>query len=391
MTTDEGLGTLVRRGASWGAASTIVLRLGSLVVGIVLARLLSPEAFGIFAVAMVVQVVLTTLADLGMSADLIRAQDPERRGPTLASISLTAGIVLALLMSLTASPVAEQFGSPSAAPVIAVMSLTLIISGAGVVPYAKLTRQFAQKQLFATSAVDFVISTVVAVGLVLLGMGPMSLALSRVAAQGCATALQFKLSHTRPRFGFDRTVARSALAFGLPLAGANLLVWTLLNVDNAVIARVAGEVALGYYFLAFNISNWPMSVIGQTVRSVAMAAFAHVRVREKTGENGVQHDRSLAIGMAVTWSLAVPAGVLLAVLSVPLVEVLYGDKWSPAAGVLAALGVFGALRVVLDLMATYLIVQGAARPVFWIQVLWILVLTPAMVFAVRHFGLVGGG
>ena len=67
----------------------------------------------------------------------------------------------------------------------------------------------------------------------------------------------------RPLFGFDRTVARSALRFGLPLAIANMLSWALLNVDNVVISRTSGVVALGFYVLAFNVSSWPMTAIGR--------------------------------------------------------------------------------------------------------------------------------
>lgn len=387
----DALAIRVRRGLGWGAASTFSLRLANVTLGILLARLLSPNAFGVYAIALTVQAVLATLTDLGMSADLIRSQNPEPRAPTVATISLCSGLVLAALMAVTAGPVADLLGSRSAGPVIAVMSLTLIISSGGVVPYAKLTREFAQKQLFATSAVDFGVSTVVSIGLIFLGMGPMALALSRIASSTAATGLQFVLSHTRPRFGFDKTVAGTAFRFGLPLAAANMLSWALLNVDNAVIAKVAGDIALGYYVLAFNISNWPMSTIGQAIRSVSLPGFARTQSdHESEGGDQAAH-RALATAMALSWSLALLAGVLLAVLSVPVVGVLYGSKWTASAGVLAALGLFGSLRVCFDLIASYLVAQGQARPVLWIQILWIVALTPSMILGVHWFGIVGGG
>ena len=75
----EPLGGRVRRGLAWGFINSITMRLATLTLRIVLARLLTPEAFGAFAVALVVQTILINFADLGMSADLIRNREWHRR------------------------------------------------------------------------------------------------------------------------------------------------------------------------------------------------------------------------------------------------------------------------------------------------------------------------
>ena len=130
----QDLGRSVRKGLAWSFANTIILRLGSLIVGIVLARLLTPEVFGIYAVALAVQSILMTLADLGLSADLVRSRDPGRREPTVATLSLGSGVLLTALMAALASPLADAMGTPQAAPVIVVLSGTLILSSAGGCP-----------------------------------------------------------------------------------------------------------------------------------------------------------------------------------------------------------------------------------------------------------------
>jgi O-antigen/teichoic acid export membrane protein len=377
------LGSQVRRGLAWSTLNNLVLRLGSLALGIVLARLLTPQQFGVYAVALTVQTVLMTLADLGMSADLIRAPDPERRASTAATLGLVAGTALASVGIVTASPLAALLGSRSSAPAIAVLSGTLVLAGAGVVPFAALQRSFRQRALFSIAAVDLLVSTAVTVSLVLSGWGVMALAVGRLTAQTVSLLLQFRLSGVRPRFGWDHDQAGSVLTFGVPVAAANLLSWALLSFDNVVVARVAGPVQLGYYVLAFNISTWPMTAIGQVVRSVALPAFSRVA--------GGPRDRSLADGMALAWALTVPAGTLLAVLATPLVELVYGTRWAPAAAVLVPLAIFGAVRVAFDLMASYLLARGASRAVLWLQALWLVALVPAMVIATRHNGIVGAG
>lgn len=372
----------VARAAGWSGISTIVLRLGGLAVGVVIARILTPEQFGVYAVALTVQSILMTVADLGLSAELIRTSDPERRAPTVATLGITIGALLTVGTIITALPVANLLGSADAAPAIAVLAFTLLLGGAGVVPYAYLQRRFQQRELFLIAVVDFVISTTVTLGLIAAGWGVLGLAFGRLAAQTVSTALQFVFAKTRPRFRIDREVVRPVLAFGLPIAGANLLSWALLNVDNVAIARIAGSTALGFYVLAFNISNWPMSALSQMVRSVSLPFFARVDDRAADAVPRL---------VGVAWAGALPAGALLAVLSGPVIEFVYGAKWVPAAPVLAALGIFGGLRVVFDIFAGFLYARGKSRPVLWVQIAWFVAIIIGMIAATKAYGIVGAG
>jgi len=369
------------RGAAWSGASTIVLRLGGLVVGIVIARILTPEQFGVYAVALTVQGILMTVADLGLAADIVRSDEPEKIAPTVATLGLVSGTALTALTMLGSGYLATALGSPDAAPAIAMLSVTLLLGGAGVVPYAFLTRRFEQRQLFVVGAVDFVVSTVVTLVLIGLGFGVMGLAIGRVAAQTVALGMQFLLARVKPHYSIDRTVLRPVLTFGLPIAAANLLSWGLLNVDNIVLARVAGAVALGYYVLAFNISSWPMSALSQMVRSVALPYFSRAGADTK----------ALSTVTSLAWAVALPAGAVLAVLSGPVIEVVYGSKWLPAATVLSALGLYGSLRVVFDIFTGYLYARGNSRSVLWIQIIWLVTLTGGLIVAVMLYGIIGAG
>lgn len=374
-----GLATSAARGALWSGFSSIVLRLGGLVVGIVLARMLTPEQFGVFAIALTVQSIVMTVADLGLSSDLVRSDDPERIAPTIATLGLAAGAATTAITVATSGMFAQLLGSPEAAPAIAVLALTLFLAGVGVVPYALLLRRFQQRELFWIGVADFAVYTVVTLLLVAAGAGVMGLAVGRVCAQAVACVLQFVLARVRPRLGIDLRRVGPILSFGLPIAGANLVAWALLNVDNVVLARIAGVAALGYYVLAFNIASWPMSALSQVVRSISLPYFSRA---DDSAE-------ALAKLIAVGWALAFPACGLLAALSAPLISVLYGDRWLPAAPVLAALGTYGALRVVFDVATGYLYARGRSRPVLWIQLIWLVALVGGMLLVTPEFGIVG--
>lgn len=378
---DTALRSRAARGAAWSGVSTVVLRMGGLVVGIVLARLLAPEQFGVYAVALTIQGILMTVADLGLSADLIRTDEPDRIAPTVGALGLASGTVMMLVTVASSGGLATVLGSPEAAPAIAVLSVTLLLAGGTVVPIAMLQRRFQQRELFLVGLADFVVSTAVTLILVAMGFGVLGLAIGRVAAQCVSSTMQFIFARVVPRFSIDRTVVRGVLAFGVPVAAANLLSWTLLNVDNIILSRIAGVTALGYYVLAFNISSWPMSALSQVVRSISLPYFS----RSQGGS------RAFAAITAIAWAGALPAGTVLAALSVPVITVLYGPKWLPGAPVLAALGLYGSLRVAFDISAGYLYSQGRPRPVLWIQIVWLVALVGAMIAATQAYGIVGAG
>ncbi|AWB91434.1 oligosaccharide flippase family protein [Aeromicrobium chenweiae] len=386
MSADTELGTRVGKGLAWSLANGLVLRLGTFVVGIALARILAPEDFGVFAIALTVQTILMNLADLGLAADLVRHGDLPTRGPTIATLSAVSSSVLALTMAVSAGAVTTALGSSDATGAVRLMAVTILFAGIGVVPYAHLQREFMQKQLFLIESASFVIFTTLSVTLAVAGMGALALAIARVVSQAVATCLQFRLSRQPLRFGWDADIARSGIRFGLPLACAGLLALTLLNLDYVLVGHAAGVVTLGFYVLAFNISSWPTTLVGSAIRAVAMPAFAH---RERS--LGARDHQGVVAATGLTLAVALPVGAALTVMATQTIEVVYGSRWLPAASALAGLAVFGVLRVVFDLWVAFLTSCGDSVALLWTQAMWIVVLGPVMYVAIRLEGLRGAG
>jgi PST family polysaccharide transporter len=157
-----------------------------------------------------------------------------------------------------------------------------------------------------------------------------------------------------------------------------------MTVDYMVVGRMMGAVALGFYVLAFNISTWPMNALGAAVRAVALPGFARVGDPDRRAA-------TFNSAAALSWTLALLAGILLSSLATTLVPFLYGEKWTRAAQALVGLAIFGALRIVTDMMSTFLIAVGASRQVLIGQVIWIIALVPAMIAGVTIGGLSGAG
>lgn len=380
----RGIGPSVRRGIIFSSASNIVLRVGNLAVGIVMARLIAPEQFGIFAIALTVWSVLGSVAEFGLGADLVRRDDYERHIPTVASLGAALSLGLAIAMVLGAPGIATAFGSAGATDVIRLMAIPMALIGFSVVPAALLQRSMRQGTLFAIDGSALVVSTAATVVFALVGLGPAALALGRIAGQGLTVLLQYVAVRRWPVFGWDRSVAREASSFGLPLALANVVAWSIISIDNLIVARMTSPVELGLYALAFNIASWPLSIAGQSVRVIALPALSRL-------DDDASRGRAMVRVSGLIWSVSAIMAVGLVFVAPQVVNVLYGDRWAAAAAAIVPLAVFGAFRVIFDLAATYLVACGMTRQVFAVQVIWLAALVPAMIVGVQTGGLAGAG
>lgn len=376
----------MRKGVLWGAANSMVLRAGSFIVGIITARLIAPEQFGVFAVALTAFSVVIHVSELGVSAVLMRATEGvDELAPTVATISILSSVALTAGMYFVAPTVAVALGAPEATTPIRIIASCVLLAGVSAVSNALLVREFRQDILALSQGASFVVSTGVVVVLALNGGGAVALALSQVAGRVVGTAIIMAMAPKWYWPGLNRARIGELLRFGLPLAGANLFGFSVLNVDYIVIGHIEGAVALGLYMLAFNISGWPSSVLNAMVNSVAMPAFARIR----NDRERLPHFLGTTLSAVAT--LTLPVSVLLAVLARPVVLAVYGSEWSGAIAALAALAAFGAFRVGSELFANVIVALGRPRTLFVVQVGWLVLLIPAMYAGVMRWGIVGAG
>ncbi|WP_413250407.1 oligosaccharide flippase family protein [Sinomonas flava] len=374
----------VARGALWSGVNTLITKLATIAVTIFVLRIVSPQDFGTFAVALVVYTVVSSCSELGLSASIARRDlDPREIAPAVVVLSICSSLILSAAMFASAGPLASMLGAPGAADSIRILSLSILFSCLTTVPTAMLTREFRQGRIFTATAVAFVPSNALLIILALSGEGAVAFAWSRLAGQVFAGAVV--IASVRPWFWprWNREPVQRALAFGLPLAGANLLNYTLLNADYAFIGGLLGPVLLGVYTLAFNIASWSTSILGAAINGVGMPAFSVVKDQpELVGEKA-------AHWLAVVGLVAFPMSALTAVLAPDIVHVLYGEKWSAAGPVLSALAVYGGVFVVSLVASNILVGTGHAGWVFIIQAVWLGFLVPAVVLGVSAFGLLG--
>ena len=208
MTQTSSVAQRVGRGLGWSTTSNLVIRIGNFTMSLIMARLIAPEQFGVFAVALTTWSILGTLAEFGLGTDLVRARDFSGRAPTVASVGLITSGLLALGMAIAAGPIAAAFNSPESTPVIQVMAISLLIFGFSIVPAAYLQREIRQRTLFAVNGGGLVISGVTLSTFALLGYGPMALALGQVASQLAIVVGLYVTTRLPLKLALDQKIAK---------------------------------------------------------------------------------------------------------------------------------------------------------------------------------------
>ncbi len=382
--TARSLSANVRRGAIWNMASTVLLKLSSIAITALVARILSPHDFGVFAVANTVFTIVSAFGEFGVTSCLARADlRVKDLAPTLWSVSLGSSLAVAAALVFFAKPIAAGLGSPDGAGPVRVMAIIMILTGMAAVPTAQCVRDFKQDKIFLANVLGFIPSTVVLLVLAKSGDGAMAFAWSRVAGQltSCVVILV-----SAPRL-YMLGITRSALSilgkFGVPLAVANFVGYLLQNVDYALIGHLMGPVMLGTYVIAFNAASWSTSLLVGVLSMVAMPAFSRVR-----------HDTerlmgAMADGVTAVVLIAAPMCTLVMVLARPIVLTLYGARWEAAANALSILSLYGLISIVCLLFAQMLAALGKSKFILVVQLVWLVALIPAMAIGIHKDGIVG--
>jgi PST family polysaccharide transporter len=383
---DDGptLGKKVRRGFSWSLTNSVIRRIWTFAIGIVLARILVPADFGIYAIALATLAILQSMNDLGTAVAVIRWQgDPARAARTATTISILGSFAMYGAVFLLAPAIANQLDAPQAIPVLRFLTLGVVLDGFSGIPNALLERGFYQNRRLVASIAAIIVNAAVAVPLAMAGYGPWALAWGIVSGNLAATITIIAVAPSRPLPGWNSKDARSLLSVGIPLAGASLLVFAMLNIDYLVLGSLVGTTALGLYLLAFNVASWPSNFLTVAVRSVSIPAFSQlVTTPERLNTRFTEILKLLA-------TVTLPIAVLLGLMGSRVVAIVYGSRWVPAATALLFLAGLSAIRVGLDFSYDYLVAVGRTRTVMILQGVWVGALIPALMIGATTDGIRG--
>lgn len=326
----------VLRGASLAVGGYALAQAITLGFYVALARLATPEDFGEFAAASLVVTVGLLFTESGMLAALIHRRDRIEAAASTAVVSTAIGGVLLSLLALALSPlVGAFFRSDKIGALAAAMSGLLFVRSLQVVPEALLQRRFSflrRTVVEPAQAVAFGVAAVIATSD---GLGAWGLVIGLYASAAVELLLSWPLARWRPRLRLvSFAMWRELIAYGRHVIASNAAHRLGEQVPKLLLGRFVGEAALGQYRYGDRMASTPVMALVSAASYVLFPAFA--RISEQGPRFGLAFLRS------ARWfaTLAMPMGLILLPLGVPLAVTFFGEVWRDAGYAAMALSGF---------------------------------------------------
>ena len=373
------------RGLRWSLLGTVGIKFFSFGMGLVLARLLSPADFGLYAIALSATQFVMHVNDVGLIAAVVQWRGRfEAMAPTATTLALTFSAIVYGAFWWAAPSFAALAGSPAATPLVRLLTLSIIVDGITAVRSASLMRNFQQDRLTKANAIGFVATFATSISIACAGGGAYAFVCGQLAGVSVTGVAVLILARVPVQFGLDRAVAGKLLRFGIPLAASLGVEALLMNADYVIVGRLLGAAFLGYYLLAFNTSSWAVSLMGTAIRYVSIPVFSRLSDQPSTAlSDNVRRSITLLV------TTVTPVVVLMSLLAEPMVSVLYGAKWAPAVAVLQFLMILTGVRLFTSLTLDILTGLGTTRSVLWVNLAWVVALLPALYTGTRLTGIRG--
>ena len=335
-------GTLSQRvvkGGFWVFFLRIINRGFGLIRLIILARILSPNDFGLMGIALLTMSTLETFSQTGFQQALIQKKENIKSYLNSAwTVLILRGFVLFVILYFIAPYAAVFFNTPEAKPIIRVIGFSILFqafTNIGIT-YFKKELEFNKEFIyqFSGTLADFV----VAVTAVLILRNVWALVFGLLAGNMVRCFVSYFIHPYRPHLSSDLGKAKELFGFGKWILGSSILVFLITQGDDIFVGKLLGVTALGYYQLAYRISNMPATEITHVISQVTFPAYS------KLQDNIPKLREAYLKVLQVTAFLSFPIAGLIFVLAPDFTKIFLGEKWMPMAPAMQVLVFAGLLR-----------------------------------------------
>jgi O-antigen/teichoic acid export membrane protein len=350
-------------GAKWLVFSQMGSQILKFIVAAILARILSPEDFGLIGMILIFSGFADLFNDMGFAAALIQKRDiDERHFSSVFWLNLCAAALMMALLVLGAPLLAHFFDQPKLTVLARLISINFLVGSLVIVMRAKLIREMDYRALSIIEVCSAGASGAMGIALALLGYGVYALIAQTLSMVACLTLLIWWSSDWRPKWLFDWSAIRELLRFSMGIVGGNMLNYWIRNADNLLIAKFLGSTELGLYSRAYTIMLLPLNQISSILSRLMFPALASIQ-RDKVRCRKIFLKTISAIAL-----FAFPAMLGLLVVAEDFVLIIFGDKWTAMIPILRVLCIVGMLQSVNGTVSWIYNSQGRSD----IQFRWIL-------------------
>jgi O-antigen/teichoic acid export membrane protein len=347
----------VATGTVWLSVARLCVNLLGFLGLIVLARLLTPEDFGIVAIASTLFAILSAATNLSMAQALIQHPKPEQSHfDTAFTLNLMRGCLVFAAIALLAIPAALIFDEPRLTSLLPALGFGAVLVGAHNPRLAVFSRHMEFRQQFWLQVSEKLVVLVFSAACAFLFQSPWALVLGLLAGQFCTLCLGYLMIPYRPRLALSNF--RELMSFSVWLALGQVINTINWRLDQLLIGRQLGPEALGHYAVGDNLAALPTREVTAPLHATLFPAFSRLAASPERLRAAFERAQAMIV------ALALPVGVGAALLADPLVRLALGEKWLPSVIVIQGLAAIFALQTIGALAEPLAMATGRTRLMF---------------------------
>lgn len=307
----------------WSVLSELASKAIAPVTFIILARLLTPEDFGVMTSALMVIGFSQIFWEAGMGKALIQRQMDIKEAANVAFwINIVLALMIALALYLVAEPVADYiFHDERVTDVLQVMTLQILLGAVSSVHTALLQKEMAFKRLFWVRFATVSLPGLASIPLAWYGMGYWALVAGTLVGQLAQAIILWRISHWRPDWSFHSRVAKELGRFGAWVGASGLLAWFFIWADAFIVGIYLGNHELGLYRTGNQFSQMAFALLFGPIIPVL---YSHLsRMNQDKQRIRVAAEKVIKVLILI----AVPVSMVAFAYSPQIETVIFGEKW----------------------------------------------------------------
>jgi len=379
----ESLKAQTIHGVLWSSTEVFGQQLISFVVGILVARRLSPADYGLVGMLTIFSAIASVFINAGFSSALIRKVDAsEKDYASVFIFNICLSILLYVILFFSAPLIAAFYSRPELENISKVVFFVIVINSTYLIQIVIATKKINFKLLARITLISVLISGIIGIVLAYSGWNYWAIVWQQISAALVQTALLWLWGNWRPRSSFDVSSIRKLFGYSSKLLVSSLLDAIFINIYGLVIGKIYSAVELGFYSQADKIKNIPVTMLNSVLQRVTFPVLAKIQSDNERLKQGYRK----IIKMVVFLNFS--ALLLLVAVATPLFRVLLTDKWLPSVPLFQWLCVAGLGWGISAINLNILQVKGRSDLFLGLEIVKKSILVVVLLFSVR-FGVIG--
>lgn len=326
-------------GLNWNFVSTYSNSISTIIIGIILARLLTPTDFGLVGMVTIFIGLADLFVTLGMGRAVVRFQVvTEKHIRVATTITILSSIIIFITFQLLAPLISDFYNQKNLTTILRVLSLLFIIKGINTVSYAQLQKKLEFKTITLIAISSNITYGIISIIFAFLGYGVWSLVFGRLSSSIIAAILTTRKYPVNMIPLVSKNEFKDLAGFGSGVSISNILLYGSSNIDYLIIGKLANPAVLGLYTKAFNLMTNSINKISGGMFNVLFPAFSSVQ-----NEKDKLRRAYLRAVRTATYFIFPILGILI-VSSEYIIIGLYGKEWAGAIVTFQILAFGGILR-----------------------------------------------